>query len=253
MKINNVGDLPDDPLAMPPPYWRSSGAVFHIVSALEYLCTMLATLVPLNEKTSELAAEYFDRVPEPPEDDQEFANICEPLWDLEHRIMLSAEIAIVMSAIASEDQLNMLATFNLHKNVAEPLEKLSPPDKLQLLGTLLGHPATKGEKLFGELKRLMAWRNAFAHGHCTDRPVKSLRHNHLVSPTELPGVPSIVTDCIEFVRCYCELVAFLASISVNPYTAGSSSEIEDITGRLDAISHYEFSGNNWVYGVIYRD
>jgi hypothetical protein len=34
-KVITVDELPDDPLAMPPPYWRGSGAVFHVMDCLE--------------------------------------------------------------------------------------------------------------------------------------------------------------------------------------------------------------------------
>jgi hypothetical protein len=39
--ILTVDQLPDDPLKMPPPYWRSGGAIFHIQDALEELVVLL--------------------------------------------------------------------------------------------------------------------------------------------------------------------------------------------------------------------
>ena len=252
MEIENVGDLPENPLDMPPPYWRSSGSVFHIAAALEDLSGMLAELVLLNDQTSEHLEEYFARDPEPPEDDPKFGEICSDLWDLEHQIKLKAEIAIAMSAIASEDQLNMFAVYNLHRDIVEPLEKLSPPEKLQVLATIFDEPGIKGEKLYADLKMLTAWRNAFAHGHCVDRSTKSLRHNHLIKPPDLPGVPSLVADVIDLVSCYVDLYRFLSSISKNDYTAGASWDVERIVEQTEVILRYIFSGDNWTYEVRYE-
>ena len=252
MPIQDVGDLPDNPLEMPPPYWRGSSADFHIAYALEDLSQMLNELVSLNQQTDARLQEYFSRHPQPPEDDPEFGEICRDLWDLEHRIKLKAEVAILMAAISSEDHLNMTAVFNLHRDVVEPLEKLSPPDKLQVVSAFLDKPGIKGEKLYADVKRLTAWRNAFAHGHCVDRPTKSLRHNHLIEPSDLPGVPSLVADALDLVACYVDLVHYSSSISNNDYTAGPFWDVERIKEQLQQISRYRFKGSNWVYEVYFE-
>jgi hypothetical protein len=44
-RIATTDQLPDDPLQMPPPYWRGSGAVFHIEAALADLVALLHDLV----------------------------------------------------------------------------------------------------------------------------------------------------------------------------------------------------------------
>lgn len=253
MKIDNIADLPEDPLQMPPPYWRSSGAIFHIISSLEELTNFLEDLVPLNEKTAAQLEDYFSRNPPPEEDDPEFGEICNNLWDLEHKIHLKAEVAILMAAIASEDQLNMFCVFNLHKDIVEPLEKLSPPEKLQVVSTIAGHHGVKGRNVFRLLKRLTSYRNAFAHGHNVDRPTKTLRHNHLIEPMDSPGVPNFIVDVIELVGGYVQLCEYLASISQNPYTSGRSVELEEVKEYLEQISKYRFEGSNWVYEVHFED
>jgi len=249
MPIQDAGDLPDNPLEMPPPYWRGSSAIFHIACALEDLSQMLNELVPLNQQTDARLQDYFSRQPPPPEDDPEFGQICSDLWDLEHRIGVKAEAAILMAAISSEDHLNMTAVFNLHRDVVEPLEKLSPPEKLQVLSALLDRPGIKAQKLYGDLKRLTAWRNAFAHGHCVDRPTKSLRHNHLIEPSDLPGVPTLVAGVLDMVACYVDLCEHLCSISNNAYTAARFWDVDRIEEQLQHISRYKFEGSNWVYDV----
>ena len=68
-----------------------------------------------------------------------------------------------------------------HKDAAEAIEKLSPPDKLVLLTALVGATPVKGDRAVRELSGdYTTWRNAAAHGHCVDRPTSSLRKNHLI-------------------------------------------------------------------------
>jgi len=248
-EVFDVGQIPDDPMHMPPPYWRSSGAVFQVVSSLQKLLALLNQLVPLNRKTDERLKAYFEEKPDPPEEDLEFSDICDDLWQCEHEIGLVVETAILTAAIASEDHLNMCAVFNLHRDVSEPLEKLSPTEKLQVISALLDKPGITGKALFGELKLLSQWRNAYAHGHCVDRTTKTLRHNHLVTPAELPGIPSEIKDVINMVGCCVRIYDHVALISKNPYTRGKSLEIEEIRSLLREIARFRFSGSDSVYEV----
>ena len=213
---------------------------------------LLLDLMPLHDETNCRLDDYFAGNPEPPDDDPEFGQICDPLWGLELRIKLAAELAILMSAFAAEERLNMFAVYNVARTIAEPLEKLSPPEKLQVLSAFVDGRDMSGDNLQGTLKKLVAWRNAYAHGHCYDRPVKSLRRNHLVHPADYPGVPSLVGDVARMVGCYVALCDHLASISLNPYTGGGSSETEEIRILLGEIARYVFEGDNTVYNVIRR-
>ena len=129
-----------------------------------------------------------------------------------------------MAAIAAEEKLNQFCVYNLHQDIAEPLEKLSPPEKLQVASAVLGHSGVRGTRPFHAIQCLNTWRNAFAHGHCTDRPTKTLRHNHLIAPNEYPGVPDSVALCIKMLSGYVDLCEYLISISENPYTAGRGEE-----------------------------
>lgn len=245
----DVGSLPDDPLKMPPPYWRGGSAVFHILRSLQQLVGHLAALVPLNERTDEQLTEYFGREPEPPEDDPEFGHICAELWDLEHEIKLDTDIAVVMAAIAAEDALNCFCVYNLHREIAEPLEKLSPPEKLQVASAMVGHPGVKGSRAYSAIQELSSWRNAFAHGHCVDRPTKTLRHNHLISPDAYPGVPDSVATCLRLVAAHLSIQRYLASISKNKYLRGGTVEEQEIDEYLRTVARYKFSGTPEAYTI----
>ena len=50
-KIRSIDELPEDPLAMPPPYWRGGGAIFHVLDSLRGLSNLLRELLPVHERT----------------------------------------------------------------------------------------------------------------------------------------------------------------------------------------------------------
>lgn len=253
-KYETVTDLPNDPLDMPPPYWRTSGAVFQIVAALEELCTSLETLRKVLPRINHLLAEYFERNPEPIEDHEEFGDITEPLWEVESKIKSKCELAVFMVAIEAEDLVNRIGVFNLHKDVAQSIEKLNPPEKLLIVAVTLTGTSIKDSKPYEALKKLTSWRNAYAHGHCTDRPTKSLRHNHLISPTHYPTVPKQIEHMLMQLEGYLTVSEYLRSISKNEYTAGSSAHDSDIQDLLEQVRKYKFSyaENGEIYDLEYE-
>lgn len=253
-RILSVDQLPDDPMKMPPPYWRGSGAIFHISDALQELERLLHQLIPVHAETESRLEQYFQKYPEQHDDDEgaqeEFSDISDSLWALEHKIKLKAELACLMSAIQSEDDLNQFCVFNLHKDIAESIEKLSPAEKLLVASAACGSIGVKGKAVFEAIRKLVVWRNAFAHGHCVDRPTKSLRHNHLISPEEYPGVPSALGDTIDLVSAFLLVNEHLRAISLNPYTGGSSSDVEEINQIIVALKRFTIDGNNNVYSIV---
>src|SRR4029434_7338686 len=66
-----LDQLPDDPLKMPPPYWRGCGAIFHIEDALAQIDYLLHDLIPLHAETETRLAEHYEKYPEYNEDDEE--------------------------------------------------------------------------------------------------------------------------------------------------------------------------------------
>lgn len=157
-----------------------------------------------------------------------------------------------MSAIQGEDDINRFCVFNLSRNVAESIESLSPVEKLLVAAGALGKTDTKGNAAYEAVRKLTTWRNAFAHGHCVDRPTKSLRHNHLIPPPQYPGVADAIVKMKELVRCYVRLHDYLCSISVNPYTSGPSSEAEDVRkylGDIDRFQFYASEDSNDIYVI----
>jgi hypothetical protein len=253
-RIVTLDQLPDEPSTMPPPYWRGSGAIFHVIDSLDSLANLLDELIPVHQHTELEIEKYYERYPDESVGDselEEFGEICNDLNELEHRINLKAGLAIFMSAIQTEDNINRFCVYNLHKDIAESIEKLSPSEKLLIASAVVGAENAKGNAAFEAVKKLSSWRNAFAHGHCVDRPTKSLRHNHLISPAEYPGVPDMLAKMKDLVASYIRVSDYLQSISLNPYTAGSSYEIKEIQELLQEISRYGFEGSNQVYTVTF--
>ena len=247
--MGEVKDISADSLAMPPPYWRGSSAMFHVLRSTSHLADHLQALIPLHARTDEALNEYFSRNLPPPEGDEEFGDICSDLWDIEHEIKLDIDTALLMAAVAAEDDINRFCVYNLHQDVAEPLERLSPTEKLEVLSALMGYPGVKGRHVHSALKQLSSWRNAFAHGHCVDRPTRSLRTNHLVSPEQYPGVPDGVTKCIKMLEGLLELSTYLESISKNPYTSFASVEDAELKDILARVKQFKFTGTPNVYSV----
>jgi hypothetical protein len=249
----SVDDLPDDPLKMPPPYWRGGGASFHIEDALARLAELLHGLIPVHAATDQKLDEFYERYSDEKsrESDaamEEFGDICDALWELEHKIKMKCELAILMAAIHAEETINQFCVFNLPKELVESLERLSPAEKLTAAASHLNQRAVRSSAAYAAVTALSAWRNAFAHGHCVDRPVKTLRHNHLISPKDYPGVPDSVSEAIKNVDAYNRFAKYLATISQNPYTS-STSDVKNFSDLLREVKKFEFEGGSMVYSV----
>jgi len=238
----SLDQIPEDPLAIPPPYWRSTGAIFQIQDALEDITTLLYDIISVNNETNIELEDYYEKFPyeEDHPELEKFGDIVDDLIMLEHKIKIKAELVIFMSAIQSEDKINKFCVYNLHKDIAESIEKLSPPEKLLIASASVGVKDIKGKAVFDSISKLSSWRNAYAHGHCVDRPVKSLRHNHLIPPTEYPNVPNSIINMKEMVERFINVDEYLREISLNSYTSGISGEVEDIKDLLGEISRYHF-------------
>jgi hypothetical protein len=252
-KFVSVDQLPDEPLGMPPPYWRSGGAWFQLEDALNFLVELLYTLLPIHAATNEQLELHSNKYPSQEEWDsdkatQEFGEICDPLWEIEHKIRMKCELAILMAAIQVEESVNRFCVFNLPKELVETLEKLSPAEKLTAAVSHLGGKRVRSTSAFGAVTELSGWRNAFAHGHCVDRPVKTLRHNHLISPDEYPGVPDSVANVSKYVGHYISVVEYLAKVSKNPYTS-SASDADAFKGTMRELKRFIFDGGTMIYGV----
>ena len=203
-------------------------------------------------KTNDQLDQYYEKYGDDDKSEDAsvvFGNICNNLWELEHLIKLDSERAILMSAISAEDEVNQFCVFNLHRDIAETIEKLSVPEKLLVASGVMGKHGVKSTAVYEKAVKLNSWRNAFAHGHCVDRPVKSLRHNHLIHPDEYPGVPNAVASVIELVGGFLILSRYLQSISKNTFTSEDSREHCELDKSISVLREYSFQGDEDIYDV----
>jgi hypothetical protein len=70
VRIVSVDQLPDNPLEMPPPYWRSLGAVCCLLGAAESIVQLLEELVPVHERTQVELEAHFEKHPEGAQTDE---------------------------------------------------------------------------------------------------------------------------------------------------------------------------------------
>lgn len=255
-RLVSVDQLPDDPMEMPPPYWRSSGAIFCLLDAMENIPRLLAELVPVLERTEMRLDSHFKKYPDNEQTDEEmeeFSEIVDELTELEIKIKTKARTATLMSAIQAEDEINRFCVYNIHKDVAESIERLQPPDKLVVGAGMVGEEIGKEHAIYSEIKALTRWRNAFAHGHCVDRPTRSLRHNHLISPDQYPGLVSHLAELHRLLSSYIRVSEYLSSISRNRYGAGGSVEVWRLKELLTEIARYHFHSDDNVYRIVVSD
>lgn len=255
-RARSVDQLPADPLRMPPPYWRSSGASFQLTDALSILVELLKGLPEVNARTTKALDAHYKQFPtlrasQSDEAMEKFGDICDELWELEHIIILKTQLIVLMTAIQVEELINKFCVFNLPRELVETLERLSPAEKLTAGVSALGRRKVRATPAYGAIIELMGWRNAFAHGHCVDRPLKSLRHNHLISPDEYPGVPDSIALMLKLTADYTRLADYIRRISINPYTRGVDLDWQEALNLLQDIARYRFSGGRSVYEVAF--
>lgn len=63
-RIVTLDQLPDEPSTMPPPYWRGSGAIFHVIDSLDSLANLLDELIPVHQHTELEIEKYYERYPD---------------------------------------------------------------------------------------------------------------------------------------------------------------------------------------------
>ncbi|MBF8962322.1 hypothetical protein I0P70_03600 [Pontibacter sp. FD36] len=249
----NSDQTPVNHLKMPPPYWRSSLVNYQLVDAIKELVNYLEAFLYVHPKAEqeyeiycqENYAKLKGKISK--ETELEIWSILEPQWYIEQKIKLKCELAIFMSSIHLEDKLNKMIVYNLDNDVAEVVEKLSPPEKLQLLAISLTNKSIKSKSPYEGIRMLTSWRNKYAHGHCTDRPSKTLRHNHLFENINETSVPKEISLVIKSLNHYLNISAYLREISLNDYTKIVSEEDIEIKNFLNEIGkyHFKFSGHSF--------
>jgi hypothetical protein len=236
----SLDQLPDDPLSMPPPYWRGGVGIFIIERNMAEIAeNLLPELVAANEAWNAVS-DKVDLEADVNGEESPFPEELDILMDTESEISNLASLTSFMAAIGAEEAINQFAVFNLHKDSAEAIEKLGPPDKLILVAAMVGAAPVKGTAAYQSIRQLTAFRNAAAHGRCVDRPTTSLRKNHLIHPAELPALPTTISELDDRLNDYFLVKEYLRRISKNPYTSGPLTNDRNIADSLAIMNRYRF-------------
>lgn len=223
------------------PYWRGSSAIWHIGEGLSEIAEKLKQLEVAYDNREERLEQFYELNPHFLDNDEllvkssEYWEIVSPFANLREQIKLRVERTIVMAAIEAENNINMVCVYNFRREMTEIIEKLSPTEKFVMLGSILTNRNVKGVAEYAQLQALMKYRNAFAHGHNTDRPVKTLHHNHLIHPEKYSEFPEELEKLKELVGGFFKVNSFVRSMSKNEYAKGESGDEEDLKPILEEI------------------
>lgn len=235
--------------------WRESRAIFHLSDALHDLESLLHQFIPIHAAYAALPLHGESHNESHDQDeisDRETSSIISEFWAHEEKIRFKTELVCLMSAIKTEDNLNKFIAFNRPGDIEVNFEKKSRSKKVKLVLQLVGSSLEEGGAVLEESsERLAVWRNAFAHGHGTDRKAEPLLANHQPTSAEYLNFPSELRNAIDFVLAYLSVDNFLRSNSRHTFTARISNEAETIKRRLEIIKRFvvKESGNN--YTIFY--
>lgn len=239
---------PDDPLTMPPPYWEDSGAIDQFIRSMEMVNELLTALAAEIKIIAPLVDDYHDRRDKHGEgydpDYKEFGEITDAYMDFEIAIGSYADLCVLMVAITVESLINKFCVYNLLREVAEPLERLTLSEKLIIASALVGHPGVKSRAPYEAAKELTKWRNAFVHGHCIDHPTKTLHKNHFrKEPSGIEREAHVTVKMLkEAVNRFLCIYDYLSEVAKNPYVvSGDYENVLKIRRILTEIEKYQFS------------
>ena len=171
---------------------------------------------------------------------EEFGDICERLWNLEADLSCHTRTAILMAIIELESTVNRFCYFNLGETITEAIENLSLAAKIEVAHGAFALPEFKGTHQHHAVRTLLNWRNAFAHGKCTDMPVRSIRDNHLKEPAKYPNPGAEVLEMLTLLHGYLIVSQHLHKISKHPYTSGYPVELNEVEDRLERLQTFQF-------------
>lgn len=243
---------------MPPPYWQDSESIDQLIRALQVFESTLSALSDEIRRTEPLCDQYEnERATAATTYDPNgilFNEIYADYVYLVFSLGSHADLAILMAAITIESLLNKFCVYNLHHEIAEALEKLSPPEKLVVSSAILGFTGTKSLAPHEACKKLQTWRNSYAHGHCVRTNRRGVLKNHLrsspVGALEREA-PQITAAMIDMIRGFLRIINFLGDISKNDYVlADEQEDIKLITELLAQISAYHFTSMDFPYEIL---
>lgn len=240
----DVGQMPgQDAEACAALYWRGGGTGI-ILNSLSEVFRILRTMITRRSV-------FYPRILEhliasrngtgSEEEIQQFVEISKPIWELDSRLCHSAVTAILMAVTDLESEINRLCCTNLGPELAADIECLSPASKMELVSRALCLGSTRGTPEATALKAMVAWRKAFAYGHCWEAPGDSPSSDNLLHPRQLPKPAEVTAELLALMRHYLLAGRRISNISGRPYSADTQIERFRIEEAVAAIHTFEFS------------
>jgi hypothetical protein len=228
------------------PYWRTNGAIMIVQKSLSEVVRVLASMLREQRIVDKKLGPYFDKYPDDPDSytdeaaDDEFGEICDRLWWIESDLSCQTRTAILMATIDLESTINRFCYYNVGETTAESIERLSLTEKLEVIHAVLHLNSFKGTHQYQAVRKLVNWRNAYAHGKCTDMPHNTIKENHLKQPDKFPGSADEVQELLEHLDAYLLISRYLCKISNNKYTSMYPIEYDEIEDILRDIRTFHF-------------
>lgn len=227
--------------------WRSNGAIFIVLHSLEDIVKNLDLLVEEQLIIEPVIDIFFAKYPTEEEAQteealSEFSSIQYKSDCLASRLSSLVDATILGACIKLESDINRFCYYNLGEIATESIESLSLINKLEVALGVLHFKSFKGTAEYASLKRLIAWRNAYVHGKCIDRPTKSIKKNHLEHPESYPTLYDEIKQLRTLLEDYISIKAYLIECCVRPEAVFISDEDLEIERYLEILSRYEFNG-----------
>jgi hypothetical protein len=213
------------------PNWRSNGAIFVVLKSFKEIISLLGQHEEEKSEIKDKLNDHFIKHIDDMHSDDAMIAFCEindKLWDLESNIQSSCDAAILTSCIDIEARVNMVCFYNIGEVTTDAIETLPLVNKLEVAHRILDIPQLIGTQQYTALKELVSWRNAYAHGKCTDMNTKSLKKNHLESPEKYPDYIDSVNILTKQSSNYLYILDHLRKVSKHPKTSGKLTQHEEI-------------------------
>lgn len=235
------------PIKEPPPYWQRSSALLHLDVATDNILGLLPEFYEIAKSTQEDLTEFYQRKSELRSTDvfnhQELTSIILDYWTLECKLSVACEIACLMCAIQTEDNINRFIAYHFHEEIATSLEKLSPAEKITIISCSISAKSFKSNGVYRDVKSLSKWRNTFAHGHCIGKPTQSITKNHTPSDDSYRYIPLVFTELVELSSAFLRVHDHLQKISLSAYIKNECAFTEQIRRKIARIKKNSIKGS----------
>lgn len=203
--------------------WRSNGASGIVEKSLHEAHDTLEALPEAFAPLKRLLDEYgvtlslYDQTRELR---REFSDVSAPVRELEINLRHCVSTAILMAAIQLENSVNFLCYYDLGRTMADAMESLGLEEKIEIAHRVFGLPQFAGTHEQEAVRRLVRWRNAFAHGKDPSLPSdRSIWRNNTRRLERFTTAEGTLRELVRYMRYYSMAEEHIANIKP-PWKSG---------------------------------